>query len=73
MSDAQLVAFLNDPRIMTILLLLTIWDLVWRGIALWKASRNNSMPWFIALLVLNTVGILPIIYIFFFSKKKKKK
>jgi methionyl-tRNA synthetase len=49
---------------------LVIWSLSWKGIALWKAAKNRSMPWFIALLLLNTVGILEIVYIFFFSKKK---
>jgi hypothetical protein len=50
--------------------LLTIWALVWKGIALWKAARNSSKVWFVVLLLVNTVGILEIIYIFFFSKKK---
>ena len=48
-----------------------IWELIWKGIALWKAARNNDNIWFIFILVLNTLGILPIIYIAFFSKKKQ--
>ena len=56
----------------SLLAILSVWDLVWRGIALWKASKNNKQYWFIALLIFNTVGILPIIYIFFFSNKKSK-
>jgi len=40
------------------------------GVALWKAGRNAHMVWFICLFIFNTVGILPIIYIFAFSKKK---
>lgn len=47
-----------------------IWELIWKGIALWKAARNKDNIWFIFILVLNTLGILPIIYIAFFSKKK---
>jgi len=47
-----------------------VWTAVWKGVALWKAARNGSKPWFIALLIVNTVGILEIVYIFFFSKKK---
>jgi hypothetical protein len=50
--------------------LLAVWSIVWKGIALWKAARNGSKPWFIIMLVVNTVGILEIVYIFFFSKKK---
>ncbi|MCC7574137.1 hypothetical protein KO361_00920 [Candidatus Woesearchaeota archaeon] len=56
-----------------IVLLLAVWELIWKGIALWKSARNEELTWFICLLVLNTAGILPIIYIHFFSEKKKTK
>lgn len=51
-----------------ILAIISIWTLVWKGFALWKASKKNHWLWFIALLVVNTVGILEILYIFVFSK-----
>ncbi|MFH1456594.1 MAG: DUF5652 family protein [Patescibacteria group bacterium] len=57
------------------LLLLTaiaIWSLIWKGFALWKTAGNKSKVWFVALLIVNTVGILEILYIFVFSKKKEK-
>ena len=54
-----------------VLYVLMIWELGWKGFALWKSSKNNHPYWFVFILVLNTIGILPIIYIFFFSKKKK--
>lgn len=44
--------------------ILAAWDLVWRGLALWRASRLKNRNWFIALLVINSVGILPIIYLY---------
>ena len=72
MTGPQILALLNSPKFTIILLLFTIWDLIWRGIALWKSSKNDSKYWFIALLVINTLGILPIIYIFFFANKKEK-
>lgn len=50
--------------------LLLIWSFVWKGIALWKAARNTHKVWYVVLLLVNTVGILEIIYIFFFSKRK---
>ncbi len=50
--------------------LLALWTVPWKGVALWKAARANSKPWFIVLLIVNTVGLLEIIYIFGFSKKK---
>ena len=51
------------------LLPLIIWDLIWRGIALWKSSKNNQLIWFVVLLIFNSAGILPLIYISFFQDK----
>ena len=53
-----------------ILAVIAIWELVWKGIALWKSARHSQKNWFIAILILNTAGILPIAYIYFFQKKK---
>lgn len=47
-----------------------IWSTVWKGFALWRAARYGQRNWFIAILVLNTIGILEIIYLLYFSKKK---
>ena len=58
---------------MVLFFLLSIWSIIWKGIALWKAAGNKSKIWFIALLIINTAGILEIIYIFFLSDKKPKK
>jgi len=52
-----------------VLLAITAWTLVWKGIATWRAARNNQLYWFVALLLLNTVGILDIIYIKFFQRE----
>jgi len=46
-------------------------DLALKAVALWKAGRNNQLYWFIALLVINSVGILPLVYLYFFQKKIK--
>lgn len=46
-----------------VLIAIVIWDLAWKGMALWKSSRKNQPGWFVALLILNTAGILPIIYL----------
>ena len=47
-----------------------VWSLFWKGWALWLAARKGQKPWFIALLIINTVGILEIVYIFLFSGEK---
>ena len=57
-----------DPILFTPLL---IWAIAWKGLALWKCGRNTQLYWFIALLILNTLGILEIIYFFWFQKKRK--
>ena len=54
------------------ILLIILWVLPWKGVALWKAARNNSKKWFIVLFLLNDLAILEILYIFIFSKKKEK-
>lgn len=54
-----------------IMLAFMVWSVCWKGVALWRAGRKNQLVWFIALLVLNTLGILEILYIFVFSKEKK--
>ena len=61
------IFFLN-PGVKLLILVLIIWTLIWKGIALWKAARNSHTAWFIVMLILNTVGILEIIYIIWFSK-----
>ena len=48
-----------------------IWAGVWKGIALWKAGRNNQVVWFVVMFLLNTLGILPILYLVFFQKKSE--
>lgn len=51
-----------------LLLVITLWSLVWKALALWHAARNRQRIWFVVLLVLNTVGILEIIYLAWFRK-----
>lgn len=47
------------------------WVLPWKGVALWKAARLSHTRWFIAILLLNTLAILDIFYIFFIASKYK--
>ena len=47
------------------------WSMAWKGIALWRAGRNAHLVWLIILLIVNTVGILEMIYIFAFSRKEE--
>lgn len=58
--------------LMPLITLVTI-DLILKGVALWKSSKSEQKGWFIALLIVNSLGILPLIYLLFFQKKTKKK
>ncbi len=53
-----------------------VWIIVWKLLALWKSARNNHVVWFLLIAVINTIGILEILYIYVFSKmgmKQKEK
>ena len=57
--------------VLTGILVLSIWMLVWKGLALWHSAKNVQKGWFVALLILNTLGLLPIIYLLWFRPKEK--
>jgi hypothetical protein len=67
----------NPTLFFVIVLVYAIWVAIWKGLALWKSARMKHTVWFIVLLIVNTVGILEILYIFVFSKigqnKNKKR
>ena len=49
---------------------LLVWSYIWKGFALWRAAKQGQRNWFVVMLVLNTVGILEIVYLFRFAKKR---
>jgi len=49
---------------------LAVWEFAWKMIALWKAGRNNQIGWFICIAIINTAGILPIVYLLMQKKKE---
>ncbi len=63
--------FSNLLLLWLVIPLVAVWSMAWKGIALWRAGRNDHLAWFIVLFIVNTLGILPIIYIFAFSRKKE--
>lgn len=52
-----------------IMLAIVLWSIPWKGVALWKAARLSNKKWFIVLLVVNTLAILDIIFIYFVARK----
>lgn len=51
---------------------LAIWSLFWKALALWHSARRGQTVWFIVLLLINTVGILDIIYLFIAGKLRSR-
>lgn len=54
-------------------LALFAWVMVWKGLALWKAAHKEQKWWFIAFLLINTLGVLEILYIYVFSEPFKRR
>jgi methionyl-tRNA synthetase len=62
-----------SPALLTVLLIVvTLWTILFKGFALWHAARNRQSTWFIAILIVNTIGILEIIYLVWFRADKRK-
>ncbi len=55
---------------MSTLLLVVLWSIFWKGLALWHAAKRNEAGWFVAILLVNTIGILEMIYLFGVAKVK---
>lgn len=68
-------SFMNEPWFWWVMIgvaVIIIWSLTWKGLALWHSARNSQKVWFIVLLVINTLGILEILYLVFWRANKKK-
>ena len=50
-------------------LLIILWVLPWKAVALWMSARRGHKKWFAVFVIVNSVAIFPIIYIFFIGKK----
>ena len=74
-EEASTQAGINYGLAILLVGVILIWTLVWKLSGMWKAAKKGSVFWFIILAVVNTIGILPILYIYVFSKMKlgKKK
>jgi hypothetical protein len=51
-----------------LVLAIVIWTMIWKCLALWKASQRREMTWFVVIFIINTFGILDIIYYYFVGK-----
>ncbi|MDD2547972.1 MAG: DUF5652 family protein [Candidatus Pacebacteria bacterium] len=64
--------FLIPVKILVLIQILAIFDLIVRGIALWHSAQRKEKKWFVCLFIFNTVGILPLIYLYIISNNVNK-
>jgi hypothetical protein len=57
------------PILNIVLVILALWAVPWKIYAVWLACKRDQKKWFVLLLLLNTLGILEIFYIFRIAKK----
>ena len=64
---------LEPPLIYYWMIPLVIWSITWKAISLWKAARNRQLGWFLFLFIINSAGVLPILYIYYYQSDKSPK
>lgn len=64
-----------SAKLVWLIIAIGIWEIIWKGFALWKAGTKKQIRWFICIFILNTAGVLPIVYLIIskFKEKKSKK
>ena len=54
----------------TVVAVIFLWSLLWKGLALWHSAQRKDVWWFVAFLFINTLGVLEIVYLFAVLKLK---
>jgi hypothetical protein len=60
------------PATRALVIAVIAWSMAWKGASLWWAARTHSKPWFVALLLTNTLGVLDAIYLFAVSGRTRR-
>lgn len=70
-TSETLVSGLSNasPIFLAFLLVFVLWSLIWKALALWRAAHRNEKIWFGVFLIVNTIGILEIIYLLITREK----
>ena len=66
----ELTEFLTSTEGVLTVLFISLWTLVWKGVALYHAGKNRQKVWFVVLLLLNDLGILSMVYLRWFQRQR---
>ncbi|MBU0766826.1 hypothetical protein KKF55_03525 [Patescibacteria group bacterium] len=61
----------STPQIIAIIIVVALIDSILKGFALWRSARMKKMWWFVTLLIVNSAGIFPLIYLIVTNKQYK--
>lgn len=65
--------FANLPTgVVALIAVFAIYTIIVKGLALYRAGSLRDKPWFIAMLLLNTAGILELTYLLVISKRRTR-
>ena len=67
--NQELVQMFGSTAVLVAVIAISLWSVVWKGFALYRAGSRGHKGWFIALFVINTAGILEILYLTIFSRR----
>ncbi len=56
-----------------LIVVITLWETIWTGFAMWRAAHRRHLVWFIVFLVVNLLGIPEIIYLAVTRKKNRNR
>lgn len=62
----------SDTQTIGIIVLILLVALVLKALALWHSARRKQTAWFIFLLIINSLGILPLIYLILNKGRRPK-
>ena len=58
-------------ELIPLIAIIAVWNFVIKALALYRAGSLQQKGWFVALLLINTVGILELVYLLSISKRRR--
>jgi methionyl-tRNA synthetase len=70
LNDVSAALGISGAALWALIAVVALWTIALKGFSLWHAARNYQRAWFVALLIINTFGILELIYLIWFRADK---